>query len=56
MPSLNLQHQVNELLYSHIGINECNKAGVVLPGERASVILMELDCATHNPFLLPKLW
>lgn len=53
MPLLNSQHQVNELLYFHSGINECNKAGVVLPGERVSVILMELDHATHNPPLLP---
>lgn len=56
MPFLNPQHQVNELLFSHSGINECNKAGAVLPGERASVILMELDRVTHNPPLLPKLW
>lgn len=56
MPFLNPRHQVNELLYSHSGINECNKACAVLPGERASVILMELDRATHNPPLLPKLW
>lgn len=26
MPFLNPQHQLNELLYSHSGINECNKA------------------------------
>lgn len=56
MPFLNPQHQVNELLHSHSGINECNKAGAVLLGEQASVILMELDRATHNPLLLPKLW
>lgn len=56
MPFLNPQHQVNELLFSHSGINECNKASAVLLGERASVILMELDCVTHNPPLLPKLW
>lgn len=56
MPFLNPQHQVNELLFSHSGINECNKAGAVLPGEQASVILMELDRVTHNPPLHPKLW
>ena len=55
-PFLNPHHQVNELLFSHSGINECNKAGAVLPGERASVILMELDRVTHNPPLLPQLW
>lgn len=41
--------------FSHSGINECNKAGTVLPGEWASVILMELDRVTHNPPLLPEL-
>lgn len=55
-PFLNPHHQVNELLFSHSGINECNKAGALLPGERASVILMELDRVTHNPPLLPQLW
>lgn len=55
-PFLNPHRQVNELLFSHSGINECNKAGAVLPGERASVILMELDRVTHNPPLLPQLW
>lgn len=55
-PFLNPHRQVNELLFSHSGINECNKAGAVLPGERASVILMELDRGTHNPPLLPQLW
>lgn len=54
MPFLNPRHQVNELLFSHSGINERNKAGAVLPGEQASVILMELERITHNPPLLPQ--
>ena len=37
MPFLNPRHQVNELLYSHSGINERNKTCAVLPG-RASII------------------
>lgn len=45
---------LDELLCSESGINECNNAGRVLQGERASVIVMELDHVTHNPPLLRK--